>query len=455
MGRDTEGMPHSSCRLRNLLIALPLLLAAALPTAAQATKPPAKTPPITLGVNIDYAPDQLSALQSYAQVAGGVKPAIVMWYQAWSEPLYYSIQESNLKAFGGVPMITWDPILSTGGIPLSDIVAGKYDSYILASAQSAKAWGSLMYIRLAHEMNLTGSPFGPGKNGNTAAEYMAAWRHVVTIFRQAGATNVEWVWSPNVQCGGSCPFTSFYPGDQWVDWVGLDGYNYAGVDSVPWWTFSQVFGPSITTMKSLTTKPLMIAETASSNVGGSQADWITQAFLQQIPSLYPNIRAAVWFDRVKETDWRVNSTAASQAAWDAVVASPLYQGTSATLQSIAPLSSDVTSGTSTTGSTGSGSTGSGNSGKGSGSSSSSSTTATSSGFTGSATGSSGSGQRGVRWVVRSHRQRGTRACVRHRRSHHRHDCRDRVRRHSHHRRQRHLTHTRLSNLTAALVGHLF
>ncbi len=351
-------MSHASSSFRALVAALAVLLTVALPAAAQAA-----TTPIALGVNIDNAPDQMSALQSYAQVAGA-NPAIVMWYQAWSEPLYYSDQLSNMKAFGGVPMITWDPIVNGVGVPLSDIVAGNYDSYILAQAKAAAAWGSLMYIRFAHEMNLSGSPFGPGNNGNTPAEYVAAWRHVVTIFRQAGATNVEWVWSPNVQCGGSCPFTAFYPGDQWVDWVGLDGYNYAGVDNVPWYTFSQVFGPSITSMESLTSKPLMVAETGSSDLGGSMAAWITQAFLTEIPSLYPSIRAAVWFDREKETDWRVNSSAASQTAWDAVVASPLYQGTSATLQSIAPLSSDVTTGTAS--STGTGSTGTGSTGTGSG-----------------------------------------------------------------------------------------
>jgi hypothetical protein len=446
-------MPHSSCRLRNLLITLTLMLAAVLPTAAQAA-----TTPVTLGVNIDNAPDQLTALQSYAQVAGGVKPAIVMWYQAWSEPLYWSAQQTNMKTFGGVPMITWDPIVNGAGVPLSDIVAGKYDSYILASAQAAKAWGSLMYIRLAHEMNLAGSPFGPGKNGNTALEYVAAWRHVVTIFRQAGATNVEWVWSPNVQCGGSCPFTSFYPGDQWVDWVALDGYNYAGVDNVPWWTFSQVFGPSITTMKSLTTRPLMIGETASSNLGGSQASWITQAFLQQIPSLYPNIRAAIWFDRNKETDWRVNSSLASQTAWDTVVASPLYQGTAATLQSIAPLSTDVTTGTTSTGTTSTGSTGSTSTGStgstSSGSTSSGSTTTSgSTSTTTSGSGKSGHGgstRNGVQRVVRSGRHAHPRACRRHHRRHHRRVCRAR-----HHRRHRHHRHNRrqarLSNLVAAFV----
>ncbi|HZU60671.1 MAG TPA: glycosyl hydrolase [Solirubrobacteraceae bacterium] len=311
----------------------------------------AKKPPIAVGVNIASAPDQLAPMQSYAQIAGA-KPAIVMWYQAWSEPLYYSDQLANMKTFGGVPMITWDPVLASGGVPLADIVNGNYDSYIWASARQAAAWGSLMYIRFGHEMNLSGSPFGPGVNGNTPAEFVAAWRHVVTIFRLAGATNVEWVWSPNVNCGGQCPFTSFYPGDSWVDWVALDGYNYSTVDNMPWMTFSQIFGPSYTSLESLTSKPVMIGETASAEASGSKATWITQAFLQQIPASYPNVHAVVWFDRDKETDWRVNSSASSLTAWDQVVSSSLYRGTPATLQTLLPTSGDVTaSKTSTTSST--------------------------------------------------------------------------------------------------------
>jgi beta-mannanase len=181
-------------------------------------------------------------------------------------------------------------------------------------------------VRFAHEMNLAGSPYGPGQNGNTPALFIAAWRHVVTVFRQQGATNVSWVWSPNVNCGGSCPFQAFYPGDQWVDWVGLDGYNYASVDDVPWMTFQQVFGSSYAELTALTSKPLMIAETASTELGGSKATWIEQTFAQ-IPTSFPHIKAIVWFDIDKETDWPVNSSPTSLAAYRQVVTSPNYRGT--------------------------------------------------------------------------------------------------------------------------------
>jgi beta-mannanase len=233
---------------------------------------------------------------------------------------------SALEGTGITPIITWEPELSTGGIPLSQIAAGDYDGYITASAQLAAAWKGTVFIRFAHEMNLPGSLFGNGIAGQTPADYIAAWRHVVTIFRDNGATNVQWVWSPNVYCNGQCPFTQFYPGDSYVNWVGLDGYNYGPSLNNPWTSLLNIFQGSYAAITALTKKPLMIAETASAETGGSKAAWITQGFLTDIPTYLPRVRAVVWFNRVKETDWRVNSSATSLAAWEAVVSSPLYAG---------------------------------------------------------------------------------------------------------------------------------
>jgi beta-mannanase len=174
-------------------------------------------------------------------------------------------------------------------------------------------------------MNLTGSPFGPGVDGNTPADFVAAWRYVVNRFAADGVTNVKWVWSPNVDCGGTCPFDAFYPGNSYVDYVALDGYNYSSVDSQPWMSFRAVFTSSYADITALSTKPVIIGETASADAGGNKATWIKTAFTTTIPVTFPRVVAVVWFDRVKETDWRVNSSPASLAAWRHVVASPTYQ----------------------------------------------------------------------------------------------------------------------------------
>lgn len=302
-------------------------------TPAQASGPPpvdstATTDapaPLVLGVNTANAPNA-AEFTTFSQTVGR-RPAIVMWYQSFSEPLFYSSQVSMVAQDGATPLITWAPELSGGsGIPLSAISNGDYDSYLTTQAQAAKAWGIPIDVRFAHEMNLAGSSYGPGNNGNTPAAFVSAWRHVVQLFRQARADNVKWVWSPNVDCGGACGFDSFYPGDAWTDWVALDGYNYSSVDGVPWMSFQQVFGTSYADITKLTTKPLMIAETASTESGGDKAAWITQALTVTIPTLMPRIRALVWFDRVKEANWTVNSSATSASAFRDAVDTPLWSG---------------------------------------------------------------------------------------------------------------------------------
>ena len=76
----------------------------------------------------------------------------------------------------------------------------------------------------------------------------------------------------------------------------------------------------------LSNKPIMISEIASTEQGGSKAAWITDWFLRDLPAEYPRVRAVVWFDQDKEADWRFNSSPASLAAFKQVAQSPLYQG---------------------------------------------------------------------------------------------------------------------------------
>ncbi len=277
---------------------------------------------VALGVNTAGAPGQ--AITQFTRLVG-TAPKIVMWFETWDGPLLYGADMSAATSVGAIPMLTWDPILHGRGIPLAAIAAGRYDGYIRAAARQAKAFGRLVYIRFAHEMNLPASPIGPGHNGDTPASFIAAWRHVVSIFWQVGADNASFVWSPNGYCNGHCPFTAFYPGDQWVNWVALDGYNYGPVHDDRWMTFSQLFGPSYRIITGLTRRPLMIGETATTDIGGDKAAWI-RGMAHALKTQFPRVRALVWFQRQKETDWRVNSSPASLAAFQSVVRSVPFNG---------------------------------------------------------------------------------------------------------------------------------
>ncbi|HEY5194036.1 MAG TPA: glycosyl hydrolase [Solirubrobacteraceae bacterium] len=295
------------------------------PSRARTIDALAKTrPTVALGVNTVDAPSP-GPVQAFARLAGR-RPKVVMWYQSWSEPLFYEDQVRALAAQGMIPMINWHPM---GAVPaeysLRAIASGRFDAYIRASARTAARWGHPMFIDFAQEMNIGGYAWSVGINGNTPALYVRAWRHVVSIFRAQGAGNVRWVWAPNTNCEGTCPFSEFYPGNAWVNWVGLDGYNFANVDETPWKEFEQLFAPSYQILTSLTDKPVMIAETSSTETGGSKAQWILNMRSSLLRSL-PRVRLLVWFDRIKETNWTIDSSPSSLAAFREVMSSPPFAG---------------------------------------------------------------------------------------------------------------------------------
>ena len=184
--------------------------------------------PIKLGVYTTAqgqlgAPEDAAWLDNYAATVGR-NPDIVMDYSNVTDPLLTGREISNLQARGETPMVTWQLFQSGYGGPtisLDELAAGNYDSYLHKAAALAKTLPFEVMIRFGHEMN--GDWYG--WSGNPTG-YVNAWRHVVGVFRQDGATNVKWVWSPNVDYNGSYPFASYFPGDSWVDYVALDGYNW-------------------------------------------------------------------------------------------------------------------------------------------------------------------------------------------------------------------------------------
>lgn len=270
---------------------------------------------VVLGVAPEYPIS--GSLRTFDRLVGR-RARIVGLYQSWSEPLIYAAQLREIAADHGIPMIAWFSDVREAPLPLTRIIDGAEDALLRADALAAAAWKHVILIRFDSEMNLPGSVAGINHNGNTPGQFVRAWRHVVRIFRQEHATNVKWVWSPNVPCGGKCPFTAYYPGDRWVDWVGLDGYNYAAVDHLRWYSFQRIFRGAYSTLSHLTHKPMMVAETASAEEGGNKAAWI-RGMGRALATRLHRIRAVVWFDRVKETNWEVNSSGPSLLAFRRVV----------------------------------------------------------------------------------------------------------------------------------------
>ena len=313
-------------KIKNLVAAAALVvLSAALAGPASAAGAPIKLGVYTAAQGQLGAPEDAGWLDNYAATVGR-NPDIVMDYSNVTDPLLTGREISNLQARGETPMVTWQLFQSGYGGPtisLDELAAGNYDSYLHKAAALAKTLPFEVMIRFGHEMN--GDWYG--WSGNPTG-YVNAWRHVVGVFRQDGATNVKWVWSPNVDYNGSYPFASYFPGDSWVDYVALDGYNWGTAGQGPnrWESLYEVFASSYAKITQLSSKPVIIAETSSSEAGGNKADWIRDGFLKTIPQKFPRVSAVLWFDRNAEEDWRINTSSASLAAYREVVASTLYGG---------------------------------------------------------------------------------------------------------------------------------
>jgi hypothetical protein len=241
----------------------------------------------------------------------------------------------NIRQHGSVPVLSWSSqsIPSTKVEPdfqLSDVISGRYDSYIREFATAAKGWNHPFFLRFNWEMNGNWFPWHEGVNGNQAGESVKAWRHVHDIFTAVGAANASWVWCPNVEYSGSTSLASLYPGDSYVDWTCLDGYNWGSNPAKPdrWKSFDTVYKP--TYQKIVETiapgKPMMIGEVASSEYGGSKAAWVKD-MLAKIPTDYKKIRALLWFDKFDSSmDWPVETSSSATAALAEGLQNPAYLG---------------------------------------------------------------------------------------------------------------------------------
>lgn len=282
------------------------------------------------GVSVDGSLGLGQELDAYTGSAGGKAPAVVMDYRDWAHTPDFPTDFANLVVSrGATPMLTWEPWDYSAGVNqpsyrLATISAGTYDVLVKRWAAEIKTWGRPLLLRFAHEMNGNWYPWDESVNGNASGQYVTAYRHVVSLFRAAGATNVTWVWSPNVSYPGTTALSKLYPGDSYVDWTALDGYNFGTTAPSGWLSFEQIFGPSIGQVQALSKKPLMIAEVASAEQGGDKAGWITDFFSRL--AARPEIRAYVWFNHAKEADWRIQSSDASRIAYAQAVAASRYVG---------------------------------------------------------------------------------------------------------------------------------
>jgi hypothetical protein len=240
----------------------------------------------------------------------------------------------NVRRYGAIPVFSWNSTSSPPGLDqpafsLGKVIDGSYDTYIREFALKAKAWGHPFFLRFNWEMNGFWFPWSEGVNGNTPGQFVAAWRHVHDIFSAVGATNVSWVWCPNVDLYGLLtPLGELYPGDAYVDWTGIDGFNWGQrPGSTGWQNFNQVF--HVTYKRIITRvapdKPVMLAEVASTDKGGNKPAWIKD-MLSKVRHRYRKIRAIIWYDvNDRNTHWPLETSKKASNAFRAGIRPGAYK----------------------------------------------------------------------------------------------------------------------------------
>lgn len=295
----------------------------------------------------------------------GRKLAIISLFYPWEDqgPFPRDALE-NYTEHGTLPMISWKPVLwdpinkrEVPAITLQDIIDHKHDSYIERWAGDARSFCHPFFLRFACEMNgdwdkhCGPNNFGPSgdkkwnevddlykyygdpKRPDGPERYIDAWRHVHDVFERVGAHNVIWVWSPNCENWPDMEWNGseiYYPGDEYVDWVGVSLYNQGYVDgkaSWQWRSFDALFSEAepIKVYQDHRNKPFMLAEYCSAENDNpsatvSKSEWIREAF-HDMKTKYTAIKAAAWFSFDKrasggnQEDWRINSSQESLEAY--------------------------------------------------------------------------------------------------------------------------------------------
>ncbi len=299
-----------------------------------------------------YVPGEFPSLdeaeiQAYERLIGR-KAGSLMWYITWDHAFPMAACELA-RRHSALPHLTWEffwpsqnadntrrcPPEATG---LDDLLAGRYDAYLDTFAGEARRWGGELLLRFLHEFNGNWYVWSGYKNGGPQGgpeKVKRAWRYVVDRFRAAGAHNVRWLWCPH---GPTIDrpeepwnaLSEYWPGADYVDWHGMDAYNWYPHDpwgnQRPYQAFDACFAELYAQLLALAPKPVAIAEMGSGEFdyhGVTKAAWLTESFAR-LKAAYPGVKLYTWFNIKKELDWRVNSSPEALRAFQAAMADPYF-----------------------------------------------------------------------------------------------------------------------------------
>jgi len=256
------------------------------------------------GAAVDDLPkgrEQLPALEAELGRPVDIASTYVDWSYVFPGP------NESWMADGGKRkvLLSWEP----WGVRFSEVTSHRRDSYLESVANAMRAYPHDLYVRPWPEMNGNWSTWQPTpgaekKDGGTPAEFIAAWRYVVTFFHDRGIRNLKFVFNVDASNWPSnTPVRTIWPGSEYVDVLGLDGFNWGGRD---WRSFEEIFAPMYATLTRLDANlPVWVAEFGCP-VGGARADWMAKMMTTRA---FPRLQAVVYFDVRTRLDWRLDHAA--------------------------------------------------------------------------------------------------------------------------------------------------
>jgi len=260
------------------------------------------------GLSAEGAPYSYAPVDKLASTLGK-KPDLVEEYTRFGDQ-YDAQGASNAWKNGALYYIAWEPYTAS----FKSIASGKYDTYIKHFAAQIHYMNVPIALSFAHEMNGYWYPWGT--QANTAADFVAAWKHLHDLFTQAGATNVLWCWNPNdINPVSTVKLAPYYPGDAYVDWVGVIGYyTNAGAK-----TFKTLFQPTIDQIRTFSQKPIVIPE-----VSAEPGKYRTAEIQDLFSSVESNkdVLGFIWFDYLKSADWRIEDDPTALPAFKQGLSAP-------------------------------------------------------------------------------------------------------------------------------------
>ncbi len=302
------------------------------------------------GMYTEQAPFNWASFDLTATKVGS-EPNVVGYFGGWDEN-YRANAVTRAWQRDTLPILTWegrpigaandvreDPLYSLPRI-LGDPAAGvpgAFDEYLRQYARDIVSTGLPLGIRLNHEMNGDWYPWaevdkdGDPINGNRRGDYAKTWQYVHDIFEQEGANDlVVWIWAPNIinrlpgELKSSAYLDSLYPGDAYVDWVGVSAYLRPPFSSDITYDFDYTFTPTLNELRRITDKPIFLAEIGASEIGGLKSAWIGSFFEALARPENGDVLGFSWFNlavtsrvqgQLATNDWRIDSRDSSVTAF--------------------------------------------------------------------------------------------------------------------------------------------